>query len=93
VERGRILRELLRQPRFTVRTVADQVFALSAVAEGWLDALAPADARRALWSAAERLPAELADVVGALAAEKEPPGDWQQRMRGLLQRVVAEERG
>jgi F-type H+-transporting ATPase subunit alpha len=32
VERGRILRELLRQPRFTVRTVADQVFALSAVA-------------------------------------------------------------
>ncbi|HEX7785401.1 MAG TPA: F0F1 ATP synthase subunit alpha, partial [Methylomirabilota bacterium] len=45
IERGRIVRELLRQPRFTVRTVADQILALTAVAEGWLDQLSPSAGR------------------------------------------------
>jgi F-type H+-transporting ATPase subunit alpha len=52
VERGRMLRELLRQPRFSVRSVDEQIFALTAVSEGWLDDLEPASARDAVWSAA-----------------------------------------
>ena len=91
MERGRIMREVLRQPRFTVRTVADQVFALSALAEGWLDALAPADASRVLWSAAAQLRAELPDVVGALETEGELPDDWKARMGALIRRQL--ERG
>jgi len=58
VHRGRIMREILRQPRFKVRTVADQILALTAVTEGWVDALPPADARALIWSVADRLRAE-----------------------------------
>jgi F-type H+-transporting ATPase subunit alpha len=91
VERGRILREILRQPRFTVRTVPAQIFALVAVAEGWLDALAPARARDVLWSAAERLEVELADVPSAIAAGRELPSDAKPRMRALLNRYLEDE--
>jgi F-type H+-transporting ATPase subunit alpha len=59
VERGHLLRELLRQPRFTRRSVAAQVVALTAVAEGRLDAMPAAAARSILWSAVERATREL----------------------------------
>jgi F-type H+-transporting ATPase subunit alpha len=88
VERGRILREVLRQPRFSVRTVADQVFALTAVSEGWLDPLPPAEAGQLLWSAAEQLGAELPDVESAFDAGREPSGDWKERMHALVQRFL-----
>jgi F-type H+-transporting ATPase subunit alpha len=84
VERGRILREILRQPRFTVRTVADQVLALSAVSEGWLDAASPADAGRAVWSVAGRLRAESPDLIAALEGGGEVPAPAKERLRDLL---------
>jgi len=92
VERGRITREILRQPRFTVRTVADQLLALMAVTEGWLDSLSPADARVLVWSAAEKAREELPDVVGALNAGREPPENWKERLGSLVHRLL-EERG
>jgi F-type H+-transporting ATPase subunit alpha len=90
VERGRILREVLRQPRLTLRTVADQVFALTAVSEGWLDPLPPAEVGQLLWSAAGQLGAELPDVVAALDAGREASGDWKGRMHALVQRFLEE---
>lgn len=84
VERGRILREVLRQPRFTVRTVAQQIFALTAVSEGWLDGLAPGEAREALEAASQRTALELPDVASALDADRPPPADWKERLRRLL---------
>ena len=86
VERGRILRELLRQPRFTVRTVADQVLALTAVAEGWLDGAAPPDARRALWAAAQQARAEVPTVMATLDSGDEPPPGWKERLHDIVRR-------
>ncbi len=68
LERGRILRELLRQPRFTPRTIAAQILALEAVGRGMLDGLAPQQAREVVWRAAERAGTSVADVVESLNA-------------------------
>jgi F-type H+-transporting ATPase subunit alpha len=92
VERGRIMRELLRQPRFTVRKVADQIFAITAVGEGWLDGVSPTDARAAIWSSVERLHVEVPDVVSAIETDASLPDDWKQRMRGLLERSLGAQR-
>jgi F-type H+-transporting ATPase subunit alpha len=87
IERGRTLRELLRQPRLTVRTVADQVLALLAVAEGWLDDLSPADACRTLWRAAERVRSEAAGVVAALETAEEIPAHVKDQLRDFVRRA------
>jgi F-type H+-transporting ATPase subunit alpha len=87
VERGRILRELLRQPRFTVRAVVDQILALTAVTEGWLDSLPPADAREAVWTAAERGRTELAEIAAALEGAKALSDESRERIKALLQEV------
>jgi F-type H+-transporting ATPase subunit alpha len=87
VERGRILRELLRQPRFTPRTVADQIAALAAIDAGWLDTVPPLPAASALWSAIARLGAEAPGIVAALGAGT-APGDWKETLRAQLERLV-----
>ncbi len=93
VERGRIMREILRQPRFQVRAVADQVLALTAVTEGWVDTLAPGDARAVVWLAADRLNAEMPELAARLDSAAEMPGDQDKiRMRALVQALL-EERG
>ncbi len=54
LDRGRIFRELLRQGRFSARTLQAQVIALSSVAEGLLDDLAPPAAAKLVWEVARR---------------------------------------
>lgn len=81
IARGRILREIMRQPRFTLRRVADQLYALTALAEGWLDEIALADVSRAVWSGADRLRAELPDVIAAIDAGQAPPPAWLEHAR------------
>ncbi|HUB06712.1 MAG TPA: F0F1 ATP synthase subunit alpha [Myxococcales bacterium] len=85
VERGRILREVLRQPRFTVRTVSQQILALTAVGEGWLDGVAPVEAAQALWAGAERLGSEQPELAAALEAGTSLPAGGKERLRALLQ--------
>ena len=84
VERGRILREILRQPRFTRRSPAEQILSLIAVNEGWLDGLPPTEARAVLAAAWERMAVELPEATAALDAGNEPPGDWKSSARRLL---------
>jgi F-type H+-transporting ATPase subunit alpha len=89
VERGRIMREVLRQPRFGARTVAEQILALTAVGEGWLDGLAPADARALLEGAGEAFGAELPDLESALNGGAAALGDDdRERMHALVSRRV-----
>ncbi|MCB9569113.1 MAG: F0F1 ATP synthase subunit alpha [Myxococcales bacterium] len=84
IERGRILRELLRQPRFTIRGVAHQVVALAAVSGGWLDGLAPADAARVLTRALAHLADDATDLGAALGGEGELPEGWKERLRAVV---------
>lgn len=85
IRRGRILRELLRQPRFTVRPMSEQVLALTAVSEGWLDDVGPTMARPVVTHALERARAAQPAVVSALDAGLVPEGDWTAVFKGLIE--------
>ncbi len=87
VTRGRIMREFLRQPRFTVRRVFEQLLALTTVAEGWLDDVAQGDVRARVWSAAERLRAEHPQLVTSLENARKGPSDEEKAvMRSAVER-------
>jgi F-type H+-transporting ATPase subunit alpha len=87
VSRGRVMREVLRQPRFTVRRVADQLFALTALAEGWLDGIALADVSRIVWTGAEGLRADLPEATATIEAGQPAPPAWLDRARALATRL------
>lgn len=82
--RGRLLREVLCQPRFTIRSVADQILALTALSEGWLDVLPPADARAVVWEATEKVRALFPALVAALESAEPLPPDWKKQVETVL---------
>lgn len=90
VERGLLIRELLRQPRFTVRSAAEQIVALTAVDAGWLDALTPSTVSEATWAAAGRVATELPDIFEALTDGRQPPPGWKDRVHDLVERFSPE---
>lgn len=90
IRRGRILRELLRQGRFTFRGVAEQVLTLTAIGEGWLDEHAPAVARQLLERARARAQAQMADAIQALDRGGLPAGDWATGFKRCLDDVLKE---
>ncbi len=64
LERGRITRELLKQRRFTARSLTSQLIALQAVSEGLMDTLPPREAADAIWQVAEHYEREQAGASG-----------------------------
>jgi F-type H+-transporting ATPase subunit alpha len=88
--RGRLLRELLRQPRFTIRVVTDQVLALTAIAQGWLDGLEPPFAREVAWRAAARLRSTSPTLVDALDAGTELDSETLAELRAIIEQTRAE---
>ena len=90
VERGLLIRELLRQSRFTVRSAAEQIVALTAVDAGWLDALTPSTVSEATWAAAGRVATELPDIFEALTDGRQPPPGWKDRVHDLVERFSPE---
>ena len=76
IRRGRVLRELLRQARFTVRPISEQVLALTAVNSGWLDDTAPSRVRDIVARALARARAESGDLITTLDAGATPDLDW-----------------
>jgi F-type H+-transporting ATPase subunit alpha len=84
LQRGRILRELLRQPGFTARSSAEQVVTLTAVTAGWLDALEPASAHAVVERTFRRVRSDCAAVIETLDAGTLPPGEWQAALHTCL---------
>ena len=84
IRRGRVMRELLRQPRFTSRRMSEQVLTLTAVSSGWLDETDPKQARKAMTRALARARAELAPAVSALDAGRLPEGGWADSFKTYL---------
>ncbi|MEZ5417072.1 MAG: hypothetical protein R2708_07000 [Vicinamibacterales bacterium] len=89
IRRGRVLRELLRQSRFSSRPLADQVVALIAATHGWLDDIPPAAAPAALARSVDALRAGRPDDARAMDEGREPEGDWTT----ALQTLVVQARG
>ena len=76
IRRGRVLRELLRQPRLTFRPISEQVLTLTAVNEGWLDDTEPAVAKQIVTAALDRARAELEAVIAKLDSGMTPEDNW-----------------
>ena len=88
IRRGRILRELLRQSRFTRRAISEQVLTLTAVGEGWLDEADPASARLVVGRAVDRARAELGTIIKQLDAGLTPEGDWVAMFKAYIEEAV-----
>jgi F-type H+-transporting ATPase subunit alpha len=83
IARGRLLRALLCQGRLAPRDSADEVIALLAVSEGWLDEVAPEDATALAEGLAARARGERPDLVALLERGELPPQGWLDAMRNL----------
>jgi F-type H+-transporting ATPase subunit alpha len=83
IARGRMLRALLRQDRLSRRGSADQVIALLAVSEGWLDGLAPDDASSLAENLAARARSQHPDLVARLEQGELPEEGWLDETRDL----------
>ncbi len=83
IARGRLLRALLRQSRLAPRSVDEEVLAVLAVSEGWLDGLAPEAAPGAVERLAARVRADAPAIAERLARGELPEGDWIASVRGL----------
>jgi F-type H+-transporting ATPase subunit alpha len=90
IHRGRVMRELLRQGRFEKRSVSAQVFLLTAVTEGWLDAIAPEKAHELMNRVLFRTRTELEEIVETLDAGALPGKDWKIHIQALLQPAAKE---
>ncbi|HTQ46795.1 MAG TPA: F0F1 ATP synthase subunit alpha [Polyangiaceae bacterium] len=85
LERGALLRELLRQPRLSPRSARREVFELVAVDKGWLDGVPPREAPTVLARAIERG----ADVISALDPATPPDEGWRQRAAAVVREARA----
>ena len=87
VERGRIVRELLRQPRYTFRSIGSQIVALTAVSRGWLDGLDPEDAAALAWSAVSAARAEMPAEMRALDDGRALEDAWTEGLAAIVHRL------
>jgi F-type H+-transporting ATPase subunit alpha len=74
IARGRLLRALLRQPRLAPRGILEEVLAVLAVSQGWLDGVSPEKAPRFVGSLAARVRAEQPLVASRLERGALPDG-------------------
>jgi F-type H+-transporting ATPase subunit alpha len=90
LERGQLMRELLRQPRFTVRTVVDQVLALTAVSEGLLDGLEPSRAGPLVWRTANSAKTDLPELVESITGGAPLDDESRAALKEAITRARAE---
>jgi F-type H+-transporting ATPase subunit alpha len=83
IARGRLLRALLRQPRLAPRGIAEQVLAVLAVSEGWLDGLPSEQAPRVVEKLVARVRSEAPDVASWLERGALPDDGWLETIRAL----------
>jgi proton translocating ATP synthase F1 alpha subunit len=81
IRRGRVMREILRQPRFTNRRLPEQVLTLTAVGSGWMDDVPPDRARDVIAKAVASVGASSAGAIDALERGAEPAEGWRDRLK------------
>jgi F-type H+-transporting ATPase subunit alpha len=86
IARGRLLRSLLRQARFSPRGIAEQVLAVLAVSDGWLDGLDPAKAPIFVENLVARVRQEQPALSSQLERGELPEEGWL----GEVRRVVSD---
>jgi F-type H+-transporting ATPase subunit alpha len=92
IRRGRIMREMLRQPRCANRRPSEQILALTAVGNGWLDDVTPDRAREVVAHAIARTREEAQDAIAALDGGTTPEGDWINEFKHRVEQALTPER-
>lgn len=87
LQRGKLMRQLLRQGRLTHRSTADQVLLLTATSEGWLDDCDPNKAMPLADKLISRARAEAAAVMSAIDGGTLPQG-WQDALAAVVHAAV-----
>jgi F-type H+-transporting ATPase subunit alpha len=91
--RGRILRELLRQPPLSPRSIGRQLVELTAVWEGWLDALSPREAATVLIRSLDRARRDSPELLDAFDETRTPAPEWASELERIVRKIrVAEAR-
>ncbi len=81
---GYILRALLRQRRFSHRSIAHQVIALTAVAEHWLSDLQPSQAVIVAEALVELARLRAVEITSTLETGELPANGWKQTLAELI---------
>lgn len=87
IKRGHLLRELLRQERLVPRDLVEQVIALTAVNENWLDGLAIKQARPFVEALVRLVRQELKPLVAQLTTGELLAEGWHSAIAELVPRV------
>jgi F-type H+-transporting ATPase subunit alpha len=74
--RGRILRELLRQPPLSPRSTGRQLVELTSAWEGWLDGLSPREAAAVVRSSLDRVRRDSPELLDGFDATTIPAAEW-----------------
>jgi F-type H+-transporting ATPase subunit alpha len=83
VERGNLIRQLLRQLRFANRDVFQQVVALVAVREKWLTGIKPERATAFVDRLIARIDNELPEIASKLTSGELPDDSWLSAVKAL----------
>ncbi|MAT16405.1 MAG: F0F1 ATP synthase subunit alpha [Planctomyces sp.] len=88
LKEGNILRQLLRQKRFSPRTSSYQVILLTAVSEHWISDISASRALQAIDKLHATVERQLPEIVKTLDRGELPPEGWQTEIRELVPGVL-----
>jgi len=90
LERGRRIREVLKQPQFAPIGVAEQIAAMFAAIDGAFDELDLKQVASAEAAIREAVPRELGDLCRKIADGKKLSDDDREALRGLIEKALAD---
>jgi F-type H+-transporting ATPase subunit alpha len=93
IRRGRLMRELLRQGRFSPRDVAEQVVTLTLVNEGWLDAVDPQRARAVVAAIMARVRSQQSEEMTRINQGEPPATNWLDGLQASATSIIAAQAG
>jgi len=87
IQRGRVLRALLRQAQLSPRSVAQQAIALTVVNEGLLDDVDPADVGRVVNAGLSTVETEYPDLIESAGTTGVDSDKWRDVLKAMVDRA------
>ena len=88
IKQGDLLRQLLQQLRFAKRNMLEQVIALEAVKQNWLEGIKPDQARSFVNRLVTRISDEIPAVARSLLAGELPADDWMNQVKPVAKSLA-----
>jgi F-type H+-transporting ATPase subunit alpha len=88
IKQGNLLRQLLQQLRFANRNMLEQVIALEAVKQNWLEGIKPDQAPSFVNRLVMRINDEIPSVAKSLLAGEQPADDWMNQVKPVAKSLA-----